>query len=226
MHLITGAQLFHLVRFSFACADAACSTLTTDPFESYGFGKWSHWKRLRSFDVKVPDVMYQQLKTCPRGSTILDVYDRGLSQRIPETTEDDTFDFLRILQCMKDTPKVVEEAVSKVDLSNPDGFSPVTEDDVDGTAAVPTCKFFIVPPLWLSSPPLTPPGECLEWWSTSQADDEAEASAGLLGLFEVDTGEGILRGAGRLRAFPFTPLGDGSVGVERIEQHDAGDGQD
>ncbi|KAM6497231.1 hypothetical protein JOM56_007704 [Amanita muscaria] len=116
MHLMTGAQLFHLMRFRFACADAACSTLTTNPFKGYGFGKWSNWQRLKPFDVKVPDDLYQQLKARPRGSTVLDVYDRGLSQRIPKSTKDDKFDFLKILQCMQDTPKAVEKAVSKVDL--------------------------------------------------------------------------------------------------------------
>ncbi|KAM6497234.1 hypothetical protein JOM56_007707 [Amanita muscaria] len=123
MHLITGAQLVYLIRFRLACADAACDALMTDAFKTFGFGQWSKWQglNLSTLHAQVPDVLYERLKARPRGSTVLDVYDRGLSKGIAEAKKDGKPDvgaliFLKVLQCIQDTPKVVENAVSKVNL--------------------------------------------------------------------------------------------------------------
>ncbi|KIL69184.1 hypothetical protein M378DRAFT_157423 [Amanita muscaria Koide BX008] len=118
MHLMTGTQLFRLMRFSFVCADAVCDVLKTYRFERVGFGKWlrQYWRGAiwQGSNAKVPDVLYERLKFYPRGST---VSDPGLSKGIAEASG--SFDmpagiFFDILRCMQDTPKVVEKAVSKV----------------------------------------------------------------------------------------------------------------
>lgn len=118
MHLMTGAQPLRLIHFRIACADAACDALTTDAFKEFGFGQWSKWRGVDIHTAKVPDVLYERLKACPRGSTVLDVYEQGLSRSIAESLEFDpgAWVFLNILQCMQETPKAVEEAVSKVDF--------------------------------------------------------------------------------------------------------------
>ncbi|KIL69183.1 hypothetical protein M378DRAFT_7888 [Amanita muscaria Koide BX008] len=119
MHFMTGTQLFRLMRFRFVCANAACDVLEPDTCRIYGFQGSVLQSVLENKTLGA--VLSERLNACPRGSTITNAYDEGVSKCIAEVTRDrdgssDILIIFKILRCLQETPKAVEEAVSKVDF--------------------------------------------------------------------------------------------------------------
>ena len=120
LSLVTGADLYRLIRFRFRCGDEACKALDADEsFSSYGIGSWDNYRDRRynnrnafSF-IQILD-WNTKLRACPRGSTLTSIY----AQMEDFERHGHRFDFSgvfsRIVTCMHDAEKVVEEAVSKV----------------------------------------------------------------------------------------------------------------
>ena len=120
LSLVTGADLYRLIRFRFRCGDEACKALDADEsFSSYGIGSWDNYRDRRynnrnafSF-IQILD-WNTKLRACPRGSTLTSIY----AQMEDFERHGHRFDFSgvfsRIVKCMHDAEKVVEEAVSKV----------------------------------------------------------------------------------------------------------------
>ena len=116
LSLVTGADLYRLVRFRFKCGDEACKALEAYGFTSYGVDSWKTYSRgSRSYHPQRLD-WRQKLMACPRGSTIADAYTREIEEaRKRGERFDFSYDiFPRIIECMHGAEKVVEEAVSRV----------------------------------------------------------------------------------------------------------------
>ncbi|KAM6492693.1 hypothetical protein JOM56_012417 [Amanita muscaria] len=84
LRLISGANLYRLVKYRSLCADAASSALEGDPmFPKYGFGQWNGYFKSNTssgdYDSTNPSSAYTQLKVSPRGSTISDIYSKHLN---------------------------------------------------------------------------------------------------------------------------------------------------
>ncbi|KAF8739503.1 hypothetical protein AX14_009286 [Amanita brunnescens Koide BX004] len=125
LNLMTGADLYLLVRFRFRCGDEACKALEADhSFRSYGIDRWDRYCENRANYRNTPfsstrSVDWRaRLGACPRGSTVTDMYAqrmeeydrRGFHFEFPGSS------FYQIVKCMHNAEKVVEEAVSKVPL--------------------------------------------------------------------------------------------------------------
>jgi hypothetical protein len=122
LSLVTGADLYRLVRFRFECGDEACKALEAYGFPSYGVDSWKNYGRDSRYYSPTGPTSHQhldwvqKLKACPRGSTIADAYTREIEQvRGKRARFDFSYDiFPRIMECMHGAEKVVEEAVSRV----------------------------------------------------------------------------------------------------------------
>ena len=121
LSLVTGADLYRLVRFRLKCGDEACEALEGDgSFSSYGVGSWQNYSRGDGRCHSPASHQHldwrQKLKDCPRGSTIADAYTREIVEARKQGERFDfSYDILpRIMECMHSAEKVVEEAVSRV----------------------------------------------------------------------------------------------------------------
>ena len=118
LSLVTGADLYRLVRFRFKCGDEACKALEAYGFTSYGVDSWKTYSGSGSYRPLTPQRLdwMQKLKACPRGSTIADAYTREIEEaRKRGERFDFSYDiFPRNMECMHGAEKVVEEAVSRV----------------------------------------------------------------------------------------------------------------
>ena len=122
LSLVTGADLYRLVRFKLKCGDKACEALEAPAggsFSSYGVGSWKNYSRGSRYYSPTSHQHLdwrQKLKACPRGSTIADVYTRAIEEaREQKERFDFGYDiFPHIIKCMHGAEKVVEEAVSEV----------------------------------------------------------------------------------------------------------------
>ena len=115
LSLLTGADLYRLVRFRFDCGDEACKVFEAD--RSYlsliANGSCSNCGRSlnkcyncgRTQLSQLPILSWKEkLKACPRWSTITDYARNGLGHDA----------FSRDMKCVYSTEKLVEEAVSRV----------------------------------------------------------------------------------------------------------------
>jgi hypothetical protein len=122
LSLVTGADLYRLIRFRFRCGDEACKALDADEsFSSYGIGSWDNYRDRRynnrnSFGSIRRLDWNAKLRACPRGSTITSIYAQMEDFERYGHRFDFSGIFSRIVKCMHDAEKIVEEAVSKVCL--------------------------------------------------------------------------------------------------------------
>lgn len=115
--LITGADLYQLVAFRFKCADAACEVITSNSdFNTYGPGEWYSTGSQPDCHRGPAEQVFLKLRSCPRGSTIVEAYDleaKGLESR-GDYCRTYCPTLAQILKCRRAIENAVEEAVSKV----------------------------------------------------------------------------------------------------------------
>ncbi len=140
LKLITGADLYKLVRFRFRCGDEACAALVKDKnFSSYGLNNWSTYRRSlnpksdrpsrpsRPSHPSHPSPPFQlldwsgSLRACPRGSTMANIYTKRIEEvgRIDDDLDFRSTAFCGVVKCIRSAENVVEQAVSRVRFQCP-----------------------------------------------------------------------------------------------------------
>ncbi|KAF8347922.1 hypothetical protein F5887DRAFT_954745 [Amanita rubescens] len=138
LNLITGADLYRLVRFRFRCGDEACAAcrtpspsksldLKSDPVPFHPSHRSRPSRPSRPSHPSRPSPSFQlvdwsgSLRACPRGSTMANIYTKRIEEVERRGIDLDFHSnaFCGVVKCIRSAENVVEGAVSRVRFQCP-----------------------------------------------------------------------------------------------------------